>query len=321
MQDLNALYYFTQVVDYKGYAPASRALEIPKSTLSRSIAKLETELGIRLINRTSRQFSVTEIGYEYYLKCLEVLSAAQAAQAVIEQHQTSPRGIIRLSCPTALLNFVVASMLARYMLRYPEVELHIESTNRQVDVIHEGFDIALRIDSLPLTDDGLVTKLLSNDPQELVASPQLLERLDKPITPASLHRFPSLAVGCPRKLYQWHLEHTELASQTIQHTPRLVTDDLITIRRAILEHLGIAQLPRLVVFKDLHYGLMQRVLPDWTPQGNVIYAAFPSRRGLLPSVRSLLDFLGESFQALDFNNLYEGYVKRGDEDACLLINA
>ncbi len=316
--DLNALYWLVQIVEQGGYSAASRALGIPKSTLSRHITKLEEHLGVRLIQRSTRHFALTEIGQEYYQQCVAMLAAVDAAQAVVERQQTIPRGIIRLSCPTALLDFIVSSMISRYMQRYPQVEIQIESTNRHVDVLREGLDLALRVDFPPLEDSSLVMKVLSKSPQELIASPYLLERLGQVQSPAELTRFPSLEGGCAKAVYEWCLETPNQATEHIRHYPRLVTDNLITIRRAALDAAGIAQLPLLVVFKDLMQGSLVPVLPAWKPREGIVYAVFPSRRGLLSSVRSLLDFLGQCFAELDFTDLYASYVKRGDEDACFL---
>ncbi|WP_271412238.1 LysR substrate-binding domain-containing protein [Pseudomonas sp. Q1-7] len=321
MYDLNELYYFTQVVDQQGIGAASRALGVPKSKLSRHLARLEERLGVRLINRSTRQFAVTELGMTYYQHCLTMLEGAQAAQAVIDTNQAAPRGLVRLACPTALLNFLVAGMLARFMDHYPEVEVHLESTNRLVDPLREGFDIVLRVGFPPFEDSGLTMKHLSASPQELVASPALIERIGPARTLADLALFPSLDMGPSTRQYLWNMEDRSGIQATVRHTPRLVTDDMITLRRVALEGGGIVQLPKLVVFKDIRNGVLRPVLDDWKPKGGVVHALFPTRRGLPHSVRTLLNFLGSSFAELDFENLYEGYALRGDEDACFLTDS
>ncbi len=138
MEDLNSLYYFTQVVEHGGFAPAGRALDMPKSKLSRRIADLEDRLGVRLLHRTSRHCSLTEIGQAYYNRCLAMRVEAEGAAEIIERNRSEPRGLVRISCPTTLLNSWVGPMLTRYMLKYPQVELFIESTNRRVDLLHEA---------------------------------------------------------------------------------------------------------------------------------------------------------------------------------------
>lgn len=318
MLDLNALYYFVQVVDHGGYHAASRATGVPTSRLSRSIRQLETHLSARLLNRSPRHFALTEAGQAFYTHCQQVVLASDAAQAAIAQQHIEPQGTIRLSCPTALLNFVVGGMISRYMARYPLVKVQIDSTNREVDVVREGLDIALVAKTPPIEDSNLVMKRLSRSPQELVASPALLARYGHPGHVDNVAGLPSLHWGPQARSYQWQLQGPAGQSATVCHQPRLVTDDVITIRRCALEHGGIAQLPLLVCFKDLQQGLLVPVLDGWQPPEAVVFALFPSRQGMPLSVRSLLDFLTDSFGDMDFSNLQAGYAARGDEDACFM---
>ena len=299
VEDLNTLYYFTQVVEHGGFAAAGRALDMPKSKLSRRISELEERLGVRLINRTSRHCSLTEIGQVYYQRCLAMRVEAEAAAEVIERNRSEPQGIVRLSCPTALLNSWVGPMLTRYMLKYPLVELHLESTNRRVDVIHEGFDIALRIRFPPLESSELVMKVLGNSTQCLVGSPQLLARMSSPALPADLNGLPSLHWGSAQREYHWELFGSNGASAVIRHMPRMVTDDLPALCHAATAGLGVVHLPSAVVHNDIAAGRLVNLLPGWAPRTGIVHAVFPSRRGLLPSVRALIDFLGVEFGQSD----------------------
>jgi len=168
------LYYFVQVVEHHGFAPAGRALDIPKSKLSRRIGILEERLGVRLVQRSTRKFSVTEIGQSYYQHCKAMLVEAEAAQEVIDRTRAEPQGLVRVACPVALLHFQIGPMLARFMADHPRVQVHLDATNRRVDVIQEGFDLALRVRFPPLEDSDLVMKILGESTQCLVASPALL---------------------------------------------------------------------------------------------------------------------------------------------------
>lgn len=299
VEDLNTLYYFTEVVEHGGFAAAGRALDMPKSKLSRRIAQLEERLGVRLIHRSSRHCSLTEIGQAYYQRCLAMRVEAESAAELIERNRSEPQGLVRISCPTALLNSWVGPMLTRYMLKYPLVELFIESTNRRVDLIHEGFDIALRVRFPPLENTDLVMKVLGNSTQTLVGHPAFAERLSTPASPADLSGLPSLHWGAAQREYQWELFGPQEASALIRHHPRLVTDDLIALRTAVLEGLGVAHLPAVVVRDDLAAGRLIELVPGWAPKCGIVHAIFPSRRGLLPSVRTLIDFLGEEFSQSD----------------------
>ncbi|MEL7938318.1 LysR family transcriptional regulator [Pseudomonas delhiensis] len=299
MEDLNDLYYFAQVVEHGGFAPAGRALGEPKSKLSRRIAALEERLGVRLIQRSTRHFSVTEIGQEYHRHCLAMLVEAEGAAEVIERHRAEPQGRVRLSCPTALLNFWVGPMLAEFMLRYPLVELQVEATNRQVDLIQEGFDIALRVRFPPLEGSELVMKVLGESRQMVVGAPALRQRLGERPSPTEVAALPTLHWGSPQRDYQWQLDGPDGARAQARYQPRLVTDDLLALRQAAVAGVGAVHLPSVVVREALADGSLVNLLPDWAPRTGIVHAVYPSRRGLLPSVRGLLNFLGQGFAHSD----------------------
>jgi DNA-binding transcriptional LysR family regulator len=297
--DLNDLYFFAQVVDHRGFAAAGRALGIPKSKLSRRVGLLEERLGVRLMQRSTRRFSVTEIGEDYYRHCKAMLVEAQAAQEAIDRVRAEPRGVVRITCPVALLHARVAAMLAEFMLLNPGVEIQLESTNRRVDVVAEGVDIAIRARTPPLEDSELMLRVLAARNWYLVGSPRLCERHPLPSVPAELERLPSLDLGPPRQDHVWQLEGPDGALAAIPHRPRLITDDMIALRTAAVCAVGIVQLPAMVMGDELRRGELVKVLPQWSSKGAVVHAVFPTRRRLLPSVRALLDFLADRFAALE----------------------
>lgn len=298
MRDLNDLYYYAQVIEYGGFAPAGRALGIPKSRLSRRIAMLEDRLGTRLIQRSTRRFAITDIGQTYYAHCKAMLVEADAADEAIALTHAEPRGIVRVTCPVALLDARVGHMLADFMARHPHVELHLESTDRRVDVVGEGIDIAIRVRPPPLQDSDLVMRVLADRGQCLVAHPDLIERIGTPQTPAELNRLPSLDLGSARADHVWYLLGPDGARASIRHQPRLVTRSMLTLRFAAIAGVGIVQLPRMMVRDAFLRGELIHVLPNWAPRREIIHAVFASRRGLLPAVRTLLDFLVEEFARL-----------------------
>ena len=297
MHDLNDLFFYVQVVDNGGFAPAGRKLDMPKSKLSRRIALLEERLGVRLIQRSTRHFSVTEVGQDYYRHCVAMLVEAEAAEAAVERSRSEPRGIVRLSCPTALAALAVGEMVARFMIQNPHVQVHMDVANRRVDVVSEGFDIALRVRFPPLEDADLVMKVLGDSSQRLVAHPALLEKCVPDPSPEELGRLPSLDLGPPMHEHRWTLEGADGNLLEINHRPRLVTTDLATLHHAALLGAGVEQLPEIQVRQDLLQGRLVEVLPGWLPRSGVIHAVFPSRRGLLPAVRHLIDFLATEFAA------------------------
>lgn len=300
MRDLNDLYYYVQVVDHGGFAPAGRALGVPKSRLSRRIALLEERLGTRLIQRSTRRFTVTEAGRAYYDHCKAMLVEADAADEAIAMTQAEPRGIVRVTCPVAMLESRMGDMFAAYLVRYPRVELHVDATDRRVDVIGEGIDIAIRVRPPPLEDSDLVLRVLSDRGQCLVASPALLERCSRiPQSPADLAELPSMALGTPQGEHAWHLLGPDAAQANIRHHPRLVTRSMPALRVAAIAGVGVVQLPRMMVSDWIASGELTPVLPGWEPRREIIHAVYPSRRGQLPAVRALLDLLVEQFKALE----------------------
>lgn len=295
MQDLNDLSFFAEVVEQGGFAAAARKLGMPRSRLSRRIGLLEERLGVRLIHRSTRRFAVTEVGREYYRHCVAMRVEADAAQEAIDRMRSEPQGTIRVSCPSSVIYFQIGDMIARFMEQCPKVEVLLESTNRRVDVIREGFDLAIRVRFPPLEDSDLVIRKLADSPQRLVGSPSLIT--PRPLVPADLASLPSLAWNPGRQEHEWELHGPGGAASTIRHQPRFVTEDLAALRLAALRGVGIGQFPSFVVEDDLKAGRLIDLLPDWTLKPGIIHAAFPTRRGLLPSVRALLDFLAREYAA------------------------
>lgn len=298
MQDLNDFAWFVQVVDHGGFAAAGRALDQPKSKLSRRIAQLEARLGVRLIHRTTRHFTVTDVGQTFYQHCKAMLVEAEAAQEAVATLQSEPRGTVRIVCPVTLLHVHVGPMLARFMVRYPGVNVQLEATNRRVDVVAEGIDVAIRVRPRPFEDSDLVMRVLADRGHRLVASPELVARMGKPLAPASLSSWPGLSPGAGKQ-HRWELSGPEGARAEVWFTPRMITSDMLALREAAIAGVGIVQLPLLMVREQLASGELVSVLDEWQPRREVIHAVFASRRGLLPSVRALVDYLAEEYQKME----------------------
>lgn len=299
MQDLNDLYYFAQVVEHGGYAAAGRALGIPKSKLSRRILELEERLCVRLLQRSTRKLTVTDVGQEYYRHCVAMLVEADAAQEAIDRSRSGPQGLIRLSCPPALVCFAIGPLIARYMADNPRVSVELESTSRRVDVIGEGFDVAIRVRFPPFEDSDLAMRVLSESPQRIVASPKLVADLPDPLTPADLATLPSLGLGPLNREHVFQLDGPGGARVRVPYTPRLVTDDMSQLLYAARDGVGVVQLPDIVADDAIATGTLVKVLPEWTPAAGTVQAVFPTRRGLLPSVRGLIDFLATEYRRRD----------------------
>lgn len=296
-KDLNNLYFFARVVEFGSYTAAAEALGLQTSKLSRRVGALESELGVRLLNRTTRKLSLTDAGKTFHRHCLALIAEAEAAKDAIGQTLSSPRGAVRVSCPTGLLQAGVAEILARYLTAHPQVHIALDATNRRVDVVDEGIDIALRVRLPPLDDSDLAMRSLGLDETILVASAGLLAAHGQPQALTDIERMPTLSMGTVGKEHSWHFVDADSKPSELVHSPRLSTDDLYTLRRAAIGGVGVAFLPMLLVADDLSAGTLIRLLPSLSSRAGIIHAVFPSRRGMVPAVRALLDFLSEGFAA------------------------
>lgn len=294
MHDLNDMRYFAEVVDKGSFAAAGRALGIPKSRLSRRIAELESALGVRLLQRTTRRLSRTAVGDLFYRHCVAVRDEAQAADEAVSQAQTEPRGVIRVACPVTLAHSTIGPILPLFLARYPQVSLDMRISNRAVDLVEEGFDIALRVRT-SLEDRGsLVIKNFGPSATLLLASPLLLERQGRPASPRDLSRLDTVAMSALDARAGWNLVGPEGATYTHVHQPRLVADDLLTLKYAVLDAVGACALPDYMCREEMRSARLVEVLPGWAPRAGIFHAVFPSRRGLVPAVRKFLDFLADS---------------------------
>lgn len=285
--DLNDLAYFAEVVAHGGFAAAGRALREPKSKLSRRIAGLEARLGLRLIERSSRRFRVTDTGQAFYERCRAMLAEAEQAEALVLQAQAEPHGRIRFSCPTGMIE-PISGLIASFLARYPKVRLQLVATDRAVDLIEERIDLALRVRTALTSDAALTMRSLGRSTRILVASPQLASRIADVSTLATL---PGLSTSDASDELEWHLETDDGSTYVERNAPRLGCGDMAAVRRAAVEGVGVALLPDHVCRDALAAGQLVHVLPDWRGQRGIVHLVFTTRRGLPPAVRALIDHL------------------------------
>ena len=293
INDLNNLVFFAKVVDAGSYSAAAEVLGLQTSKLSRRISTLEAELGVRLLNRTTRKLSLTEIGKTFYGHCLALIAEAQSAKDAVHQTLSSPQGLVRMSCPVGLLQGGLADILARFLAAEPQVRIALDATNRRVDIVDEGIDIAIRVRVPPLDDSDLAMRAFGPSKMILVASPKLVRAHGLPSHLADVSRMPTIAMGYVGDKVTWRLQDQEDKLEELVHTPRLHTDDLLTLRSAVLQGIGVAYMPVLSVAEELAAGTLVRLLSNLSARSGIIHAVFPSRRGMIPAVRALLDFLAE----------------------------
>ncbi len=293
MQDLNDLYYFAMVVEHGGFAAAERALGIPKSRLSRRISQLEADLGVRLLQRSTRRFAVTDVGMSVYRHAQTMLAEAQAAREVVDRLSAEPRGVVRVSMPVSLAQMQMPKLLPLFLDKYPKVRLQLNISNRRVDLINEGYDVALRVRAR-LDDDGsLVMRSFGHVQELLVASPRYLDRAGRPREPEDLAAHVTLSINEDEAKQRWELHGPEGQVRRVDLQPRLAGFDFPLLQAMAKSGYGITMLPETVCAEAVRRGELEVVMPDWSlPQG-ICHAVFASRRGLLPAVRVFIDFLAE----------------------------
>jgi DNA-binding transcriptional LysR family regulator len=292
MQDLNDLFLYAQVVQNGSFSAASRATGVPKSRLSRRIAQLEKDLGVQLLRRTTRQVRVTPLGEAFYERCRAMLAEAQAARDIIEQARAEPGGTLRISCPVAVAQMMLAPYISGFMQANPGIRLEIEATNRRVDVIGEGYDLALRVRDV-IDDSSLAVRTFGESPLMLVASPKLLDSIGRPRTPEALAGVPGLAQKPHDGKHVWQLCLGDQPAIQIPYDPRLVSDEFAVLLEAAIGGVGVAMLPRMYSRDALEQGQLELLLPQWRMPVGTLHAVFPSRKGMPPALRRFLDFLAE----------------------------
>lgn len=297
MTDLNDMRYFAEVVMRGSFAAAGRALGVPKSRLSRHIAQLESSLGVRLLQRTTRKLSLTNVGEAYYRHCLAMMDEARAADEVVAQVRSEPSGLIRLVCPITLAHGIAGAIMPEFLRRYPQVTVAMDVSNRVVDLVEEGVDVALRVRTSLSESGSLIIKRLGVSQAVLAASPAQLKRQGGVATLADLSRLDTVAMSAIDGRATWSLFGPGGAEHVFTHRPRYVADDLLTLKYAIVAGIGAGVLPDYMCADELADGRLVSILPGISPQPGVIHAVFVSRRGMLPAVRAFLDFLGERLTA------------------------
>ena len=289
--DLNDYAYFAEVVAHGGFAAAGRALGEPKSKLSRRIAGLEDRLGLRLIERSSRRFRVTDTGQAFYERCRAMLAEAEQAEALVVQAQAEPHGRIRFSCPTGMVQ-PISGLISSFLERYPKVRLQLVATDRAVDLIEERIDLALRVRGSLTSDAALTMRSLGVSTRILVACPQIAGTVARVEQLASL---PTLATIDAADSLEWHLEADDGGKHVVRIAPRFGCEDMAAVRDAAIDGLGIAILPDHVCREALETGRLVRVLPAWRGLQGIVHLVFTTRRGLPPAVRALIDHLAVGF--------------------------
>jgi len=288
---LDDLFYFAKVAEHGSYSLAERALGVPKSRLSRRVARLEQRLGVTLIQRSSRRFALTEAGAVFLQHCTRVVQEAERGVNAVSQLQSAPRGTVRVACMVNANRVLLAPIVPGFLTAYPGVGLHILSTNRAVDLYEEGIDVVLRIAPEIDESDSVVVRRVLLTKQYLVAAPALLEAHGPCTTIDELRTFPTLDISTPRGRHIWQLRSNDGRSVAFNHQPRLISDDIETLRLAAHAGAGVVRISERMIQDDVAAGRLAIVMPDWSLNTNQVYLAFPSTKGLTPSGRAFVDYV------------------------------
>ncbi|WP_159123162.1 LysR substrate-binding domain-containing protein [Acinetobacter variabilis] len=293
LTDLDDFYCFAQVVEHGGFSAAERATDIPKSKLSRRVYNLEERLGVRLIQRSSRHFAVTDIGMNIYRHAQVMLSAAQAAHDLVDHLSTEPRGTIKISLPVSIAQNEMAKILPDFLKKYPEIKVQMMITNRRVDIINEGFDLALRVRTSLDDDPNLVIRQFEKIEQHLFASQGYLNEFGDLKTPEQLSEHKILSMAEEHTEQFLILQNEQQQQKKIRINPTVMGSDLNMLAQLAASGCGITLLPDNVVQQYVERGELVRVLSDWKMAHGIFHLVYPSRRGLLPAVRVFIDYLVE----------------------------
>ncbi|MEC9431870.1 MAG: LysR family transcriptional regulator [Pseudomonadota bacterium] len=296
LTDLDDLALFVAVADQGGFSAAARSLGIPKSRVSRRLAGLESRLDLRLVERSTRRVSVTPAGEEVLAHARAALGEAEAIAALAARRHAEPQGLIRASCPVGADRPLVAA-LPGFLAAHPRIRVHLLLTNRRVDLIEEGVDVAIRVRERLEGEADFQARIVGPSRAVLVAAPSLLDALGRPARPEDLARFPLLDRAEQPRAVTWGLTGPGGERFRLTGEARFATGDFAALRRAAEAGLGLCLVPVSECVEALESGRLEHVCRDWLSDAGIMHLVYPSRRGLLPGMRAFLDFAADTLGA------------------------
>lgn len=292
MDRLQALQIFTRVVETGSFTAAADRLGLSRAVVSKAVIELERSLGARLLERTTRRVRANEVGLAYYERAARVLGELDEADRAVRRLHQEPRGTLRVNAPLSFALLHLKPVVARYLDANPEVTLALDLTDRFVDLIDEGYDIAIRIAALE--DSSLIARRIAPARRILCATPGYLDRHGRPDAPAALRDHRCLLYDTTAREDTWRLTGPD-GEQSVRVSGPMASNNGDMIACAAAEGIGIALLPTFIVGPDLQAGRLERVLPDWSPRELGIYAVYPPNRQLAAKVRVFVDLLVTHF--------------------------
>lgn len=285
---------YVAVVDGGSFAAAADKLDISRAMVSKQIQKLEEHLGTRLMNRTTRRLSLTETGREFYERSIQIMGDVEEAEQIAGQMTRRPQGVLRVTIPLSYGQHRLAAIIGDYTQAYPQVQLDISLSDRKVDLIEDGLDLAIRIGAMPQSD--LIARKLAGVRSIVCAAPAYLARHGAPQTPADLARHACLGYTLTGTGADWRLEGPD-GAVIVPISGPIRADNGDIIRLAALSGAGILFQPHFIVDDDIETGRLVRILPDWQSAELGVYAVYPSRKHLSAKVRTFVDFLVAALEA------------------------
>lgn len=295
MDTLTRMRAFIDVVEAEGFSAAARKIGRSKALLSKYVRELEDELGALLLNRTTRQFSLTEAGHVYYKRASEIVREIDSLADAVRESSADVRGRIKLSASRSFADSPVGQSLVDFAVEHPEITLEINLDDRFVDLVEEGFDLAIRITRLE--DSSLIARLLAPLGMVVCASPDLIAQVGRPEHPQDLSRLPCVIDTNGRWRANWPFVNGNGEPMTVPVPSRMEVNSPLTTRAAAVAGLGFAMLPDFVARPELESGRLVSVLDRWTQHGGGVYAVYPHRRYLPAKIRVLVDYLVRWFKA------------------------
>jgi DNA-binding transcriptional LysR family regulator len=292
MDRLNSMTIFVEVVNQEGFTAAAEKMGLSRAQVSKSVMQLEAHLGTRLLNRTTRRVSLTEIGRVYYERCIVILGDIEEIEGIAGEQANKPHGTLRLSAPTSFGILHLNEAIPRYLKQHPQVTISLSLSDRFIDAVAEGFDLVVRI-AQP-EDSSLIARKVAPCKRILCAAPEYLRRNGMPQVPQDLAIHPCLVYSNDLKPDTWVL-HGPNGEDSVKVNGPVCADNGDILKSAAVAGLGVALLPTFIVGPELQAGRLQQILPDYCPPEISIYAVFPSRRYLSAKVRTFVDFLSDCF--------------------------
>lgn len=293
METLSDIAVFVRTVDLGSFTAAANDLELSKAAVSKYVGRLEKRLGARLLNRTTRRLSLTEAGAALYQGSRSALQDLEAAQSDVLELAGKPRGLLRVTLPELLGTGYLAPRIGAFRRAYPDIVLDLNLANRIVDLVAEGYDLAIRMTTL--TNSSLVARRLAEVPVVTVAAPEYLRVRGAPSTPADLAHHDCLAYNLDRTPSEWHYLRGRGKHETVRVTGPLRSDNDSMLKTAALDGHGIIHMPKIFLHDELQSGKLVELLPDYVGSSVTLAAVFPTRSNLAPKVRVFVDFLVAQF--------------------------